>query len=186
MIKTRISVVAVVLSFTAVAFCFGETKTADAAASPAAEKTAKAMAPKQEAVKMAAMNPHMGTWKVNEAKSKQAEGMGKTNTVMYAQKKDKLQVTVDGTDKDGKPTHGVWSGKADGQSYKVKGNLSWDAMAYKVVNDRTYDITATKGGKMSWSATSTVAKDGKSRTLKLSGTGADGKKMKAKIVYDKA
>ena len=132
-----------------------------------------------------AANPHIGTWKVNEAKSKFAPEMGKTNTVQYAEKKDQLQLTVDGADKDGKPTHGVWMGRTDGKAYKVKGNLAWDAMAYKMVNDRTYDITAMKDGKMSWNGRSTVAADGKSRTLNLSGTGADGKKFKAKIVYDK-
>ena len=119
MIKTRIAVVAVALSFVGATACF-------------------------------AGNAHIGTWKANEAKSKQAPGMGKTNTVVYAEKMDKIQVTVDGMDKDGKPTHGVWTGPTDGKSYKVKGNLSWDAMAYKMVDDRTYDITAMKGGKMSW------------------------------------
>jgi hypothetical protein len=155
MIKTRIAVVAIVLSFVAATACF-------------------------------AGNAHMGTWKTNEAKSKQAPGMGKTNTVMYAEKKDQIQLTVDGTDKDGKPTHGVWMGKADGKTYKVKGNLSWDAMAYKMVDDHTYDITAMKAGKVAWTGRSTVAKDGKSRTLNMSGTDADGKKFKAKLVYDKA
>jgi hypothetical protein len=29
-------------------------------------------------------NPHMGTWKLNEAKSKIAPGMGKNTTVIYA------------------------------------------------------------------------------------------------------
>jgi len=106
MMKTRITVVAVALSFVAAAACF-------------------------------AANAHVGTWKVNEAKSKFAPGMGKTNTVQYAEKKDQLQVTVDGVDKDGKPTHGVWMGKTDGKAYKTKGNLAWDAMAYKVVNDHT-------------------------------------------------
>ena len=133
-----------------------------------------------------AANAHVGTWKTNEAKSKQAPGMGKTNTVMYAEKKDQLQVTVDGTDKDGKPVHGVWMGKTDGKVYKVKGNLTWDAMAYKMVDDHTYDITTMKGGKVSWSGRSVVSKDGKSRTLNISGTGADGKKFKAKLVYDRA
>jgi hypothetical protein len=132
-----------------------------------------------------AANAHVGTWKVNEAKSKFGPGMGKTNTAQYAEKKDQLQVTVDGVDKDGKPTHGVWMGKTDGKMYKVKGNLAWDAMAYKMVNDHTYDLNATKGGKASWSGRSTVAADGKSRTLDMNGTGADGKKFKAKVVYDK-
>jgi hypothetical protein len=55
-----------------------------------------------------------------------------------------------------------------------------------MVDDHTYDITGMKGGKVSWSGRSTVAKDGKSRTLNMNGTAEDGKKFKAKIVYDKA
>ena len=143
MMKTRIAVLAVALSFMWGTACF-------------------------------AANAHVGTWKTNAAKSKQAPGMGNTNTVTYVEKKDQIQVTVDGTDKDGKATHGVWMGKTDGKAYKVKGNLSWDSMAYKMVNDHTYDITGMKGGKVTWSGRSTVAKDGKSRTLDMTGTGADG------------
>ena len=58
-----------------------------------------------------AANPQIGTWKLDDAKSKLAPGMGKSTTVTYAQKGDKIQVTVDGVDKDGKATHGVWVGK---------------------------------------------------------------------------
>ena len=58
-----------------------------------------------------AANPHMGTWKLNEAKSKLIPGMGKNMTVTYTEQKDKMKVTVDGVDKDGKPTHSVWVGK---------------------------------------------------------------------------
>jgi len=184
--KTRIIAVAVVLSFTAAAFCFGETKAAAPAASPAAAKTAKATAPKKEAAKMAATNPHMGTWKLNEAKSKIPAGMYKNSTAVYTEQKDKMQVEVNGVDKDGEPTHGVWTGKADGKAYKTKGNLAWDSAAYKVVNDHTYAITTMKGGKVFTHGTSTVSKDGKTRTVATEGTGADGKKFKTKAVYDKA
>jgi len=37
-----------------------------------------------------AANPHMGTWKLNEAKSKLVPGMGKNTTVTYAEQKDKI------------------------------------------------------------------------------------------------
>src|SRR5438132_11955356 len=132
-----------------------------------------------------AANPHMGTWKLNESKSKLVPGMGKNTTVTYAEQKDKIKVTVDGLDKDGKPTHGVWVGKWDGKAYPEKGNLSWNSAAYKVVNDRTNDITAMKDGKMVWSGTITVAADGKSRTATINGTDEKGKKFSAKAVYDK-
>jgi hypothetical protein len=186
MMKTRISVVVVALSFAAAAFCFGATKTTEPAASPAAAKTAKATAPKKEAAKMAATNPHMGTWKLNEAKSKIPAGMGKNTTVVYEEQKDKMKVTVDGVDKDGKPTHSVWVGKFDGKTYPVKGNLPYNAVAYKVVNDHTNDITAMKDGKVAWYGRITVSKDGKSRTVTINGTDDKGKKFSGKAVYNKA
>jgi hypothetical protein len=132
-----------------------------------------------------AANPHMGTWKLNEKKSKLAPGLGKNITVVYAEMKDKMEVTVDGVDKDGKPTHSVWVGKADGKTYKSKGNLPWDAAVYKVVNDRTYEITTMKDGKVFGTGTSTISADGKSRTVTFNRTDADGKKIKTKAVYDK-
>ena len=133
-----------------------------------------------------AANPQMGTWKLNDAKSKLPAGMGKNNTVVYSEAKDKLKVTVDGVDKDGKPTHGVWVGQADGKTYTMKGNRPWDAAAYKIVNDHTYGITTMKGGKVRTNGKSTVSADGKTRTVATEGTGADGKKFKSKAVYDKA
>ncbi len=138
------------------------------------------------AVACFAASPQMGTWKLNEAKSKLAPGMGKNNTVIYAEQKDKIKITVDGVDKDGKPTHSVWVGKWDGKAYPVKGNLPYNSVAYRVVNDRTNDITAMKDGKIGWTGRITVAPDGKSRTVTINGTDAQGKKFKAKVVYDKA
>src|SRR6266404_7666738 len=133
-----------------------------------------------------AANPHMGTWKLNEAKSKLVSGMGKNTMVTYAEQKDKIMVTVDGVDKDGKSTHSVWVGKFDGKAYPSKGNMSWNSAAYKVVNDRTNDITTMKDGKVLWTGRITVSADGKSRTVTINGTGADGKKFQSKAVYDKA
>jgi hypothetical protein len=131
-------------------------------------------------------SPQMGTWKLNEAKSKLAPGMGKNTTVVYAEQGDKIKITVEGVDKDGKPTHGVWIGKWDGKAYPSKGNMAWDHAAYKVVDDYTNNITTMKDGKIAWTGTITVAKDGKSRTVTVNGTDANGKKFNAKVVYDKA
>ncbi len=133
-----------------------------------------------------AANAQMGTWKLNEAKSKIAPGMGKNTTVVYAEQGDKIKITVEGVDKDGKPTHGVWIGKWDGKAYPAKGNVAWDSAAYKVVNDHTNEITTMKNGKVVWTGKITVAADGKSRTATVNGTDANGKQFHSKAVYDKA
>ena len=133
-----------------------------------------------------AASPQMGTWKLNETKSKMPAGMGKNTTVVYSEQGDKIKVSVEGVDKDGKPTHGVWVGKWDGKAYPTKGNAAWDATSYTVVNDRTNKITTWKDGKMAWSGTITVTKDGKSRTVTMNGKDAKGKKFSGKAVYDKA
>jgi VCBS repeat-containing protein len=133
-----------------------------------------------------AANAHIGTWKVNEAKSKLPAAMGKNNTVVYTEEGDKIKVTVDGIDKDGKPTHSVWVGKFDGKAYPIKGNLAYNSVGYRVINDHTNAIQALKDGKILWSGTITVAKDGKSRTVTITGTDANGKKFSGKAVYDKA
>jgi hypothetical protein len=185
MINSRIAVLAVALSFTAAAFCFGETKKTEPKASPSPVKTEKAAAPKKEAPKMA--NPHLGTWKLNETKSKIPAGMGKNTTVTYTEQKDNIKVAVVGVDKDGKPTKSVWVGKFDGKAYPVKGNLPYDAVAYKVINERTNHITTLKDKKIIvWTGEITVSADGKSRTVTINGSSADGKKFKGKAVYDKA
>ena len=132
-----------------------------------------------------AANPQMGTWKLNEAKSKLVPGMGKNTTVTYVEHNDKIRITVDGVDKNGKPTHSVWVGKFDGKAYPVKGNPISNAVAYRTVNDRTNDITALKDGKVMWSGRITVAPNGKSRTVTINGTDANGKKFTGKAVYDK-
>lgn len=132
-----------------------------------------------------AASPQMGTWKLNEAKSKMVPGMGKTNMVVYAEKGDKVQVTVDGVDKDGKAVHSVWVGKFDGKAYKTKGNSMWDSAAYRTVNDRTNEITTMKNGKVVWTGQIMVAKNGKSRTVTVNGTDAKGKKFSEKAFYDK-
>jgi hypothetical protein len=133
-----------------------------------------------------AANPLIGTWKLNEGKSKFAPGAAKNTTVIYTPAKgDMIKCTVDGVDKNGEPIHWTWVGKFDGQPYKIKGSPSFDTLAYKPMNDRTNNTTAMKDGKVVMTATITVAKDGKSRVVTLTGTDASGKKFTDTTYYDK-
>jgi hypothetical protein len=133
----------------------------------------------------AAENPQMGTWKLNEAKSKIAAGAIKNTTVVYAAEGDNVKVTTDGTGGDGKPMHTEWTGKFDGKDYPVTGDPNTDARSYTQVNDRTLTLDNKKDGKVTVTGKIVVSKDGKSRTLTTSGKDSNGKKMKSTAVYDK-
>ena len=132
-----------------------------------------------------AANPNMGTWKLNEAKSKLPATAVKNNMVVYEAAGDSIKVTVDGVDAEGKPTHNEWTGKFDGKDYPLTGDPSADTRSYKVVNDNTTDLTNKKGGKTTLSGRIVVSADGKSRSITVSGTDSKGMKVKYTAVYDK-
>jgi hypothetical protein len=132
-----------------------------------------------------AANPNLGTWKLNEAKSKLSPGLPKNLTVVYEAVGDNIKATVDGVDGQGKPTHNEWTGKFDGKDYPVTGDPTSDARSYKTIDDRTLELTVKKDGKVTMTGRIVIAADGKSRTLTVSGTDAAGKKIKSTSVSDK-
>ena len=134
---------------------------------------------------LAADDASMGTWKLNEAKSKFSPGAPKNTTVVYEAAGDSVKVTVDGVGADGKPSHNEWTGKFDGKDYPVTGDSSADTRSYKRVDAHTLKLTNKKGDKVTMSGTATVSADGKTRTVTISGTDASGKKVSATAVYDK-
>src|SRR5271165_1364371 len=84
---------------------------------------------------------NMGTWKLNEAKSKIAAGAPKNTTVVYEAAGDSVKVTVDGVNGEGKPTHNEWTGKFDGKDYPLTGDPSSDARAITQIDDHTLELT---------------------------------------------
>src|ERR1700694_5124183 len=128
---------------------------------------------------------NMGTWKLNEAKSTCAPGALKNTTVVYAAAGYNVKVSVDGTDKDGNPTHNEWTGKVDGKDYPVTGDPNSDTRSLKKVDDHTLQLTAKKGGKVTLSGQIVISADGKTRTVTTSGTDSEGKKFKNISVYDR-
>jgi hypothetical protein len=133
----------------------------------------------------AAADPQMGTWKLNESKSKLIPGMAKNSTVVYAPAGADIKVTVDGVDKDGKPAHNEWTGKFDGKEYPVTGDPASDMRSYKKVNEKEVAIVVKKGGKVTMTGNVVLAADGKSRTLTIKGTDPSGKEITSVLVYEK-
>ena len=132
-----------------------------------------------------AADAFLGTWKMNEAKSKLSAGAPKNSTVVYEAAGESVKITIDGTDADGKPTHNEWTGKFDGKDYPVTGDSNSDARSLKKVNDHTITFAVKKGGKVTTSGRIVVSADGKTRTVTTSGTDPKGNKFTATAVYDK-
>jgi len=130
-------------------------------------------------------NPNMGTWKLNEAKSKFPPGASKNHTVTYEAAGDSIKVTVDGTDASGNALHNEWTGKFDNMEYPVTGDPTSDTRSYRQVNERTLALTAKKGGKVTLTGRIVVSADGKTRTVTTSTTDSTGKKVTVVAVYDK-
>ena len=117
-----------------------------------------------------AQSPQMGTWKLDEAKSKIPAGLVKNSTVVYATDGDNVKVTTDGTTGDGKPMHTEWTGKFDGKEYPLTGDPTADSRSYKMIDEHKLDLTSKKSGKVINTGQVVVSADGKTRSLHLTGT----------------
>ena len=138
------------------------------------------------AVAFAADSSMMGTWKLNEAKSKFPPGATKNNTVVYAAAPgDMVKITVDGVDKDGKAVHNEWTGKFDGKDYPITGDATFDTRSYTQVDAHTLDMTIKKAGKTMLTGKVAVSADGKSRTVTTKSSDPKMASMNATAVYDK-
>ena len=132
-----------------------------------------------------AANPQMGTWKLNETKSKITLSTLRNTHVVYSSMLAQVKIKADGIDANGKPSHTESSGKFDGKDYPVTGDPNSDARSYTKLNERTLTTTNKKNGKVTVTGQIVVSADGKSRTVTVSGTTPKRKKFKNVAVYDK-
>src|SRR5215467_9367620 len=130
-------------------------------------------------------DPQMGTWKLNEAKSKFAPGVQKNHTVVFEAAGGDVKITVDGIDKDGKSTHNEWTGKFDGKDYPVTGDPTSDMRSYTNVANRVLKMKIKKDGKVIVTGRIVLSADGKSRIVTTSEAGAESKSLRNRSEYEK-
>jgi hypothetical protein len=132
-----------------------------------------------------AQNSMLGTWKLNEAKSKLGPGVAKNSMVVYEASGDNIKCTIDGVDDQGKPSHIEWTGKFDGKDYPLTGVSNANMRAYKKINERTMDGITKQDGKVTGTSRIAVSADGMSRTVTADLTNSAGKKTHSVTFYDK-
>lgn len=137
------------------------------------------------AICFAAEDPNVGTWKLNESRSKIPAGVGKNSLITYTPDGDEYTAKAEGVSANGEQTRSEWKGKFDGNDYAVTGDPNVDTRSIKMTSPGHYTIANKKGGKTVATGTLTVAKNGKTRTVTTHGTDANGKEYTATYVYDK-
>ena len=134
---------------------------------------------------LAQADPHVGTWVLNVEKSKYAPGTApKSQRSVFAAAGKGFKVATTAVGANGTTTT-EYTAEADGKDYPAKGNPDWDTTALKRIDSHTIEFTRKKGGKVVQTARSTVAKDGKSRTVTVTGVNAQGQKLNTNALYIK-
>jgi hypothetical protein len=134
----------------------------------------------------AAPDQHSGTWKLNPDKSSYSPGPApKSNTVMIKSEADSIQLSSDGIDAAGNPTHVEYTAKYDGKDYPITGVPNADTVALERPDANTIRSTMKKGDLVVMTVTSVISKDGKTRTSTFKGKNAEGQDINNVVVYDK-
>jgi hypothetical protein len=134
-----------------------------------------------------------GTWKINLAKSKYspADLAPKSGTSTFSAVADGIKVVTDGVDSKGRKIHTEYTAKLDGKIVPTNGtvdgkpNTDADGAAWKKIDDYTYETTSALKGKVLTTTKVVIAKDGKTRTLTVTGKNAQGQTINNSVVYDK-
>ena len=135
---------------------------------------------------VAQADPHVGTWVLNLEKSKYAPGTApKSQRSVYSAAGKGFKVATATVNAAGTTINMEFTADAEGKDFPVKGNPDYDMTAFKRVDSHTIEFTRKKGGKVVQTMRSVVAKDGKTRSVTVTGVNAQGQKLNTNSVYTK-
>ena len=134
-----------------------------------------------------------GTWKLNVAKSKWSPASlgSKSGTSTFTFSGKSVTANVDQVNAKDQKVHFEYTATLDGADSPWKGTTdgtataSQDAVSFKKLDAHTYHIENKLKGKVLTTNHIVVAPDGKTRTVTIAGTTADGQKVRNTAVYDK-
>ena len=134
-----------------------------------------------------------GTWKMNVAKSKYDPPTlaMKGGTSTYTFSGTNVTLIAEQVNAKGQKVHTEYTATLDGADHPWKSTIdgkpstAQDALSFKKLDAHTYHVENKLKGKVTTTNHIVVAPDGKSRTVTITGTNADGQKVHNVVVYDK-
>jgi hypothetical protein len=133
-----------------------------------------------------AVDPFVGTWTLNVPKSQTAF---KSGTTIVEAVGEGIRTTADMVRGDGSAYHFTWTAKYDGRDNPVVGASPYGSGAHTIaltrVDAHTAKIVTKLDGKVTITQTLVVSADGKTRTIRTTGTDARGQPVDTTALYDK-
>jgi len=134
-----------------------------------------------------AVDPAVGTWTLNLAKSKPDAALPapKSSVRTYSATADGLKVVIHSVDADG-ATHDLSSTFTyDGKQHPVTGATDYDTIAVTRVGPRKSKTDMIRGGQTIGHLSRVVSADGKTMTMTLNTTNAQGQPEQTIDIYEK-
>ena len=131
-------------------------------------------------------DPRVGSWQLNVAKSKYSPGpapKSQTLTIEAAGKGEK--VTSETVSASGAKTMTEYTADYDGKPHPLKGSATADMVTLKRIDSHTTERVDSKGGKVVLTYQRSVSKDGKTMTVTIKGTNAEGQATSNVLVFEK-
>ena len=133
-----------------------------------------------------AADPLVGTWKLNVAKSTYSPGpVPKSLTAKIEAAGEGEKVTADGVRGDDTPIKVEYTAQYDGKDHPISGSPMADTVSLKRLDANTTERTDKKGGKVTQTLTRKLSSDGKTLTVTIKGTDAEGRPINNLAVLEK-
>jgi hypothetical protein len=131
--------------------------------------------------------PWFGTWQLipPESTSRFDSPPYKKVTSRIEPWEDGLKVTYDMVRTRGGIAHMEWTGRFDGKDYPVQGVDYVLTNAYRLINERSYEIVIKRDGQVAATAIAVVSADGATLTVTTAEKDQDGKGVTTAAVYRK-
>ena len=133
------------------------------------------------------LGPFAGTWKLNVAKSKYNPGPPpKTpTTARWEPAPSGFVFTIEGVNAQGQPTRTVAKAAFDGREYPLEGPAQKTMRVYRRIDERTFEETDSVAGKPTITRRLVASPDGKTLTITVKGTNAQGQTVNNVVVYER-
>jgi hypothetical protein len=132
------------------------------------------------------IDPRIGSWKLNVAKSQFSPGPPpQSNTLVIEASGKGEKVTTEGVSAQGRRAATQYTATFDGKDYPLTGSQIADTVSLRRINARITVRTDKKDGKVIQTLTRIVSEDGKTMIVRANGMNAQGQPVESVGAWEK-